>query len=270
MHNTSIENSDPRLIDEALNTEPIKNTFRLSWEFITLNQKFTFTLMGVFIALHVLGMIPILALIFMIFAGVFGLAIQIYIGRVFYKTTNITSYIKEIENSEINQVSYTSIAPAFGAYIGGLLFLFLVAFLFGVVANSMGLIHEGMNEQELAKMIGSLGMPMILIMLVILYLQPLVQANIILAKNFGEGFQAVFTIFSIRLWKQSIQKSYFLYVVILGFIVLSTMFVVVILLNSLGSAIGLPLFTNIILLACMYIFMIVMAIGSVMAKRLIE
>ena len=270
MHENNSENNNIRLIDEALASQPIKNTFRLAWEFITLNRNFTFTLMGVFIGLHLLGMIPVLALIFMIFSGVFGLAIQIYIGRVFYQTADINNYLGTIKESRIDMVSYTSIAPAFGAYIGGLLFLFLVAFLFGIVANSMGLIHEGMNEQELTKMIASLGMPMIITLLVLLYLQPLVQANIILAKNFREGFKAVFTVFSIDLWKKSFQKSYFSYVVILGVTLLSAIFMVALVLNALSEVSELTLITNIVLLGCMYLFIIIMAIGSVMAKRLVE
>jgi len=270
MQENIMENSERRLIDEALETQPIKNTFRLAWEFITLNRNFTFTLMGVFIALHLLGMIPILALVFMVFAGVFGLAIQIYIGKIFYQTADIHSYLDKIEKSKIDMVSYTSIAPAFGAYIGGLVFLFLMAFLFGVVANSMGLIHEGMSESDLIKMIASLGMPMILTLLVLLYLQPLVQANIILAKNFNEGFKAVFTIFSPNLWRDAFHKAYFSYVVILGIIVLSTIFIVATFLNVIASMSGLGLFLHILLLGCLYVFMVIMAVGSVMAKRIVE
>jgi hypothetical protein len=270
MHENNSENTKIRLIDEALASEPIKNTFRLAWEFIVLNRNFTLTLMGLFIGFHLLGMIPVLALVFMVFAGVFGLAIQIYIGRVFYQTSDINNYLGTIKESRIDMVSYTSIAPAFGAYLGGLFFLFLIAFLFGIVANSMGLIQEGMSESDLTQMIASLGMPMILTMLVLLYLQPLVQANIILAKNFSEGFKAVFTIFSINLWKKAFQKSYFSYVVILGIILLSSIFMIVLLLNIVENVSGLALVTNIILLGCMYLFMIITAIGSMMAKRLVE
>ena len=70
MQENEQKNRDFRLIDEALASEPIRNTFRLGWEFITLNQKFTLTAIVIFILLNILGMIPMIALIFMVLSAV--------------------------------------------------------------------------------------------------------------------------------------------------------------------------------------------------------
>lgn len=270
MQEENVEHRERRLIDEALASEPIKNTFRLAWEFIQINQKFTFTLMGTFITLHILGVIPILSLLFGVFAGVFGFAIQIYVGKLFYSTRDIGTYVEKIEKSKIDEVSYTSIAPAFGAYLGLWTFLFILFFLFGVLASSMGLINEGMNEHDLMRVILSLAFPLSLVLLTILYVQPLIQANIALAKNFNEGFKAIFSIFSSKLWKKVLNKAYFVYVVLLGIIVFFSFFILLIFLNTIANITGLAFFTNIILLGFAYIVMIIMGIGAMMAKRIVE
>ena len=117
-----------RLIDEALEHEPIKNTFRLAWEFIRLNQKFTLIAMGLFIVLNLLGGLPLMGTLFMVFAGVFGMMIQIHVGKMFYGTDKIETYVATIEDNKIENVIKQHIQVAFGAYMG-LIVLLLIKYL---------------------------------------------------------------------------------------------------------------------------------------------
>ena len=270
MQENKIQMNEKQLIDEALALEPIKNTFRLGWEFVVLNRQFTLTAMLFFIVLNLFGTIPILALIFMVFSTVFTLVIQIYVGQTLYYSENIKSYITKIENSRLDNSLTAYIAPAFGAYMGWISLGIMFVFLFSLTAGTMGLISENMNESDLLNLIFQLGLPLLLIFLIFSYVQPLVQANIIMSKSFREGFRAVFTLFSIDLWRKSFQKAYFSYVAIFGTLLMAMILLALFILGTLGSLIGLSFLMNILLLGLMYIFMIMMAVGSVMAKRIIE
>ena len=270
MHNSTIEEHNLYLVDEALASEPIKNTFRLSREFIILNRQFTITAIVMFIVLNLLGTIPVLALFFMVFAGVFGLIIQIHVGQTFYKSDSIQTYITSIKESRIDTLLTKHIAPAFGAYLGWIVLFLIFIFSFGFLAGSMGLISDTMTENDLVNLLTTVGIPFLLFAMVLSYVQPLVQANIIASKSFGEGFKAVFTLFSIDVWRSSFNMPYFKYVAIFGTVVVGILFVAVAIVTAIGSLIGLSLIGNILLLVVMYMVMVLMAVGSMMAKRLVE
>jgi hypothetical protein len=261
---------DFRLIDEALASEPIKNSFRLGWEFITLNQKFTWTTLVIFVLLNILGMIPLFALIFMVLSTVFGLVIQIHIGRTLYLTKSITTYVNEIKESRLEAILNSYTATAFGAYLGWVLVFLIFLVLFTLVGGTMGIINENMSESDLINALIKLGIPSLLVASVLFYLQPLVQSNIVMANSFKEGFNAVFTLFSIDLWRLSLQKSYFKYISIFGLLLMLALFIFVFLIGIFSTFLGSGTFGNILLMVGMYIFMIMMVIGSMMAKRLVE
>ena len=270
MQENTQQNRDFRLIDEALASEAIKNSFRLGWEFITLNQKFTLTAIVIFVLLNILGMIPMIALIFMVLSAVFGLALQIHIGRTFYLTNSIQTYIDEIEDSSLEAVLNRYSATAFGAYMGWVLLLVIFLVLFSVVGGSMGILNENMNESDFLNALFLLGFPLMLVALILSYVHPLVQANIIMANSFKEGFRAVFTIFSINLWRLSLQKSYFKYVAIFGTVIILLLFIFAFFIGLITTLTGLAIVGNILLMVCMYVFMIMMSVGSMMAKRIVD
>ncbi len=70
------ENNNRLLVDEAIAFEPIKNTFRLGWEFVKLNQQFTITAMIIFILLNLLVTIQVVSFIFMVLSAIFVILIQ--------------------------------------------------------------------------------------------------------------------------------------------------------------------------------------------------
>ena len=263
MYENNTKKSDIRLIDEALSLEPIKNTFRLGWEFIKLNQTFTLTAIIIFIVLNLFAMIPVASFVFMVLSAIFALVIQIHTGKTFYKSQNIKNYIDEIKDSSIDKMLTRHIATAFGAYIGWVVLALIFMFVFSIISSSIGIVNE-LNTLVV------LGLPIILIALVISYVQPLVQANIIMANGVQEGFKAVFTFFSISLWRSALQLSYFKYVSGFGLITILLIFFFAFIIGIVTNLSGLAIVGNIFMVILMYVFMVIMAIGSMIAKRVAE
>lgn len=260
-----------RLIDEALESEPVKNTFRLAWEFIRLNQKFTLIAMGIFIVLNLIGgLFPLIGTLFMVLAGVFGMIIQINAGKMFYGTHDIDTYVATIKENKIENVTKQHLQVAFGAYMGWIVLLLVTLVMVGVIGGTTGLIHEGMDQMEVVMALASLGLPLLFISLLLSYVQPLVHSNIVLAKDFSEGFKAVFSIFSFDVWRSAFQKAYFNYVAIFGLVLVGAIFVIVALTTLLMSIPFLYILGNILMVGVMYIFMVVISVGAMMARRLVE
>ncbi len=259
-----------RLVDEALEYAPIKNTFRLAWEFIQINKKFTLTSILVFVVLNLLATAPMVGFIFIILAGVFGFIVQIHVGKIFYTTSTITTYVNEIQESTTEAMSKTSLQPAFGAYLGWIAFIFISLILLSIVGTSMGILHEGMTQTDMLLALANLGVPFLLFALVLSYVQPLVQSNIILAQDFKQGFKAVFSIFSVTVWRSAFKKSYFNYVALLGLVIVVGVFALVAFITLFSMIPLLNILVNIFALAMFYVVMVITAIASMMARRLVE
>jgi len=256
-----------RLIDEASEFEPVKNTFRLGWEFIRLNQTFTLTILAILIVLNLLGMIPLLSLITPMLAGILGIALQIYAGRAVYASHNITDYVQLIEESHIDSEEIKGhFRTAFGAYMGWVILLFAFMFFASIVAVSFGLINEKMSEADVLMAFASVGLPLTLVALVLSYVQPLVHSNIVLSNGFLEGFKAVFTLFSKDVWSSAMQKSYFSYVSIFGLVIMGILIPFV----ALFTAVGIGVILNIVLIIGSYMLMIIISIAAMFARRVVE
>ncbi len=264
-----MQENNRRLIDEALSFEPIKNTFRLGWEFITLNKKFTYISLMIAIGTHLLSQIdPIVGFFMMLFYGFYILAVQIEVGRVIYKTADIETFLEEVRAMDVNQVLRDHIERVIGAVIGWsllytllmLFFAFLVAILYTIVGD--------MTEALVITVI-----PAIALLLLIAYLQPLIQAKVALSANVEE---AMFAVFSIRLphfRAASFNGFYFKYVVSLLFLLLALPFIIT-LLHSFGFFSVLGIFVDKFLMLTLpiiaYIASVIIAVGYMMASRMVE
>ena len=260
-----MQENNIRLIDEATSFEPVKNTFRLGWEFITLNKKFTLSVIVVLFVLSMLGSIPLVGFIFSVFSSAFALAIQIYAGRLVYETENIETFVDEIDNADGQKLIERHFAPALGAYMGWMVMaLFLVGLIYLLLGSSD---INVTNNAELLVLFSAVGLPLMLVLLVFAYVQPLVQSNIVLANDFKEGFFAVFTVFSADVWRSAMQGSYFKYISVYGLIVL----VAAILFSLLFSVFAaIPILNIFILIVFVYVFSIMMTVSAVMARRIVE
>lgn len=262
-----MEEENRRLIDEASQNEAVKNTFRLGWEFVKLNQTFTFSVMGILIFLNFLGMIPVISLIASMLAGVISVALQIYAGRAVYTSQNILTYVEFIKNSRIDDESLKKhISTAFGVYIGWVVLIFIFIFIAVFMAISSGIITENMSQNDVLKALSSISFPLLLVGLILSYVQPLVHSNIVAANNFSEGFKAVFTIFSKDVWSSSFNREYFSYVAILGLLMM--LFIVPFII--IGATLGMGLVFNILFVITSYVMMIMFSIGAMMARRIVE
>lgn len=265
-----MQEENRRLIDEALDFEAVKNTFRLTREFIVLNKNFTFMAMGIFILLNVLGMIPLLSLIFSLLATVFGIVIQIHVGRTFYATENIETYVDEINNSRVDEVAKRYAQTAFGVYLGWTLLIILILFVLSLTAITTGLVNKNMNENDLIMAFAGLGLPLILAALIFSYVQPLVYSNIILSNSLGEGFKAVFSIFSKDVWSSALQKSYFSYIAKVGLLTMAIILLLGVMVALLSSIPIIGGFSMMFILGAIYLLMVFISISSMMARRIVE
>lgn len=266
MHENITQNSDIRLIDEALSSQPIKNTFRLGWEFIKLNQQFNISMIIIFIVLELFATIPKFSLLFTLLSAVFSLLIQIYVGKIFYKSRDIKEYIDAIEDSTIDKLLKKDIGTAFGAYLGWMVLTIFLILLFGFIGRSLGIINLYMSQSDMVDIL-----PIIApIIIFITYIQFLVQANIILLNSFKEGFKEVFRLFSPSLWHLAFQSSYFKYVALLGLVIISSFLLFSFIIGIITAFSGLAIIGNILMVILIYIFMIIISIGFMMARRVVE
>jgi len=238
----------------------------LGWEFITLNKKFTLSVIVVLFALSLLGTIPLVGFIFSVFSSAFALTIQIYVGRLVYETDNIETFVDEVNHADGQKVIERYFSPALGAYLGwmvmGLLFIGIISlFLSGTTSGNIS------TNEELISALTTVAIPVLLIGLILGYIQPLVQSNIVMANDFKEGFLAVMTIFSKDVWSSAFQASYFKYISIYGLIILlaSALFSFIF---SLFAVI--PILNIFVLIVFVYILSIMMTVSAVMARRIVE
>ena len=257
------ENSS-RLLDEALSHEPIKNTFRLAWEFIVLNKNFTLTAMSLLLLLNLLS--TFLGFFAMVISGIFSMAIQIYVARVLYEADGIEQFVEKSKKAKIEEVLSSHALSATGAYFG-LLSLFLVLLLlFGFMVSSMQLNLDGMNMQELIDSLEVFLLPSLMVLLLVSYLHPLVQANITFTNDFKEGYKAAWSFFSQGLWRDAFQKEYFRYVVLIFLLLLA----LGVMLGIFVTLPGVNLLVNFIVIVLMYVYAIISAVVAMMARKIVE
>jgi len=260
-----MQENNMRLIDEATSFEPVKNTFRLGWEFITLNKKFTLSAIVVLLVLSLLGSIPLVGFIFSVFSSAFALAVQIYAGRLVYETENIETFVDDVHQIDGQKLIERHFAPALGAYMGWMVMALLFIGLISLLLGSTNI--NATNNTELIALLSTVGIPLLIVMLIFAYVQPLVQSNIVMSNDFKEGFLAVFTIFSASVWRAAMQGRYFKYISVYGVIILLAF----ILFSFVFSAFAaIPILNIFILIVFVYVFSIMMTVSSVMARRIAE
>lgn len=265
-----MDENNRRLIDEAIEVEPVKNSFRLGREFIVLNKKFTLIAIAIFIALNIFSALPLLGIIFAVLTGIFAISIQLHAGRTLYSTDNIETYVHEIEQSRMDEVLKRHMSTASGVYTGWLLLMVLIFFLIGLFFSFSGVVTQNMSEAQMLTVLGQYSMPMIIVILLLSYVQPLVHSNIILANSFGEGLKAVFSIFSKDVWRSAMQKVYFVYIAKVSLLISVALILLLTIVTGMAMAPALGVLLSILLLALIYIFMVFVSIMSMMARRMVE
>ena len=253
------------LLDEALAEEPVKNTLRLTWEFMVLNKKFTFTTMSILLILNILTLF--LGFLAMVISGIFSLAIQIYLSKLVYHVKNIEEFVNQTKASKVEMAVSKNAFVAIGAYWAWIVLFLTLSFTLVMVVQSSGFYLEDVKTvEELIPIVQTLSIPILILALLISYINPLVQSNIALASNFKEGFLATFSIFSPTLWRSSFKNGYPKYIaMMIGLISIGALIM--------GIFISLPIINilaNIIVIVMMYGYMVLISVVAMMGRRMIE
>jgi hypothetical protein len=263
-----MQENNTRLIDEALSSESIKNTFRLGWEFITLNKQFTYISLAIAVGTHILSYVDeSLGFFLMLFYGFYMIAVQIEVGKIVHNTQNIETFIDEVKAVDALKVVRIHAEQVIGAVIGWSLVYIGIMVLF-IVMGFMAYALIGSMEEALAFTL----IPATVLLLFVAYLQPLIQAKIALSTNLEEAMFSVFAIVKPEFRQRAFNKSYFKYVASLLFVLLAIPF-------ALTTMQGLGLFSSVSILnevlmvllpIAVYVATVIMAVGYMMASRMVE
>jgi hypothetical protein len=267
-----------RLVDEARG-EPVKNAYRLGWEFVQQNWTLVLATLGVFVLLTLLEMIPLIGIVAAIALGVFVQAVQIYVGRSFYEAESIERFVEGAAATSLKEFLTRYQAPAFGAWLGwfviGMAMMLLWILMIGLSGLDPAAFEGGVQDEaqalEFLKVMGTATLPLILIGLLLSYVYPIVQGRIILSDTFGDAFKAVFSLFSPTVWSHAMKGEYFSFVLVFGLVLIGFSFVVgivmalLMLIPVLGVIVG---FVAVVLM--MYVLMMVLGVANVLGREIAE
>jgi hypothetical protein len=215
-----------------------KAAFDAAWEFVKSNWKVTILAVIIEIALVVLGLIPLIGIIFGLLATLVVFNEQIYFGKVVMNSKSIEDVRKAAEQTDLMQFLFKYINVAIGAYLGSIV-LFLIMGVVGLILFQFGLSYDMYGQPH----INVLGILLILVLMVFFsvfgYIFPAIMGEIIKSDTFGDGFKKVFLIFSPNLWKKTLNKKYFLlvfiwFLIFFGISIVSELMIMTLILLPLG------------------------------------
>ncbi|MHC3993584.1 hypothetical protein ACXWTF_02035 [Thiomicrolovo sp. ZZH C-3] len=267
-----MELTENRLVDEA-RREPVKNAFRLGWEFVERNRTLALTTLAAFILLSLLELIPLLGVVAAVALGVFAQSVQIYVGRTLVNADSINSFITTAEQTTFTAFMTRYQAPAFGAWLAwfvmGMGFFLLWMVLVLAVGIDPGTLEDPAYDEAqmiaFAEAMGISVLPMLIVGMLIAYVYPIAQGRVILSDTFGEAFKAVFSVFTPAVWQAAARGEYFRFVFYLGlvFMGIAALVMVLVLIPLLG-----PVVVVFLTAALFYPAMMILGIANVLALRI--
>jgi len=273
-----METIENRLLDEALR-EPVKNAFRLGWEFVDQNRLLALSAVGVLVLLTLLKMVPLVGFFAAAALGIFLQAAQIYVGRTFYQAESIGQFVEAAAATRLQALLTRFIGQAFGAWLGWIVLgvIFFVLWMVLALATGMNItVIEGSlnSEAQTLQFFAALGLaalPLVLAGLVLAYVFPVVQGRIILSESVGEAFRAVFSMFRPAVWSHAMNGQYFTFVLIFGLVMIgvgiaaAAVLGLLMMIPVLGPVLGL-----IVSLLLFYVLIMIVGVANVMARELAE
>ncbi len=272
-----MESNGMQLRDEA-RREPVKNAFRVGWEFVEQNMALGWATVAVFVVLSLVEFVPLVGFAATIAVGVFSQSIQIFVGRAFYGAETMEAFVSEASGVKLSTFLTRYQAPAFGAWLGwaAVGFVMLLAWMALVLllgGDPAALETAGGDEafETLFQAMGVAVLPVILIAMLLSYVYPIVQGRVILSDSFGEAFKAVFSLFSPTVWKHAMAGEYFSFVFFFGLVLIgvalaislvATLLILVPILGALAVAVG--------AMVLLYPFVAVMGVACVLAREIAE
>jgi len=275
------ETHTPKIVDQALE-HPIKYTFMLTKEVFALNKGLFLGITAIVILLSLLSNIPLLGLVASVFSGILMFALFFFVGKVFYEAADMDSFVEAIRTTTISTLWNKYWKPSFGAYLGWVLIILLFLVIAGVIVGITGagerfmMASQSKNPMDILAILPA-AIPLIILLALLLYVMPLVFANIIKTDTFNDAFKAVFTIFSKEVWRRAFTGVYFRYMTLLGLILIALMILMVVFSGIVMAMFGaldpsMIMVGLIIVIILMVIVQIVMnifyAISAVIADRM--
>ncbi|WP_416768712.1 hypothetical protein ACM66T_01870 [Sulfurimonas sp. ST-25] len=273
-----MEMTENRLMDEARH-EPVKNVFRLGWEFIVVNRTLALMTVAAFVLLTLLELVPIVGLAASVAVGVFAQSVQIYVGRAFAEAASIDAFLSEARLTTLSTFLTRYQAPAFGAWLGWFVISMGAFIVWMTLALSAGfdpaMLEETIaDEAQLMALIEAMGLsllPVLLIGMLIIYVYPIAQGRVILSDTFGDAFKAVFSVFLPSVWKAAAAGEYFRFLFVFGLALLGIGMLVGIAMMLLFfiPLLG-PVLFALLMAGLFYVMFLVMAIASILARSMVE
>ena len=212
-----------------------KEALKLAWGFFKGNYALNFAAIAILIVLNLLGMIPVIGILFVFAYSLLSLSVQVY----FAKAIERIESEDEIEDIAAN----TKIAQLFGEYVhvaaGAFLALFLLSFVF-VLLLALVIMQGSFDVESLQNgveakiamqtMVSASGIEALILLLIfafLFYFFPAMMGRVLRSEDFVSAFKNVFLLFNPSFWKRCFNKSYFVLIFLWSLIIIGIAIVLI-------------------------------------------
>ncbi len=216
-----------------------KSALDAAWRFFKGNYALNFGVIAILIVCNLLGMLPIIGLLFIFAYQILSLAVQVYFGRVVMEATSLEEVEERATQARIGDLLTNYLQTAAGAFLAFFLIALVFFFLMGLVISTSvdfeQLENGAMMQAQMMGMLSASGFMGLLIMLTGMYLFyffPAVLGEVIKTDDFNAAFKKVFLLFSPTFWKRCFNKEYFVLILIWSLIVFGIGIILVLLASS--------------------------------------
>lgn len=206
----------------------LKLPLTLAWRFFVVNKPLSLLLLAVLFGLQLLGMIPLVGLLFSIAGTILSYAAMIYVSRLGGDSESPEAFEEAVKAIDLKILLAKYWQVAAGGWLGTVAVSFLliaavmvVGFATGGAAELMQVIQStgegnvaGWPQDAPAGGVVALLLIALLLFACVTYLYPLVIGAIMVQEDFGGAFKAAFGIFSPALWAASFRGAYFLLILV--------------------------------------------------------
>ena len=217
-----------------------KMAIEASWSFFKGNYALHFGVIAILIVCNLLGMLPIIGLLFIFAYSILSLAVQIYFGRVVMEANSLEEIEESAAQSRIGDLLTAYLQTAAGAFLAlfliALVFFFLMGLVISASVDFKQLENGAMMQAQVMGMLsgsGFIGLLLLLVAMFLFYFFPAVLGEVFKTDDFGTAFKRVFLLFSPAFWKRCFNKEYMILIIIWSLILLAVGIVMVLLAGTL-------------------------------------
>ncbi len=205
-----------------------KTALLLAWHFFKGNYALNFGALALLSLLSLLGIIPVLGILFVFGYWVLSYSVQIYFARAINEVDSLEQIEQKAAQTKIADFFVTYIHIAAGAFLGVFTLILLFMMLFGALVSvnmDVETLRNGvvMSQSQMVGLFLSSGIGGIVMLLVggmLLYFFPAAMGEAMVAPTFGEAFKRIFWLFLPSFWKKTLNKEYFLLILLWSLIVM--------------------------------------------------